>query len=79
MEHKNLIPVVEITTSIPKDLKKYEFMWFDEYHRQWITSHIIMADTDERAISMADEYIDESGGFDSKCMLCENGRIVKIY
>ena len=54
-------------------------MWFDEYHCKWITSNIIKADTDERAIQMADEYVDESGGFDSKCMLYEDGRIVKIY
>ena len=32
---KEQIPVVEITTSIPKNLKDYKFMYWDGYHKEW--------------------------------------------
>ena len=77
--HKRPIPVVEITTSIPANCKDYQFMWFDEYHQRWNLSCTMHAPNDERAIRMADEYYEENGDDNTKYVLFDDNRIVKIY
>lgn len=79
MEHENFIPVVEITTSIPANCKDYQFMYWDGYHKRWNLACTMHAPNDERAISMADEYYEENGDDNTKYVLFDDNRIVKIY
>ena len=78
---KEQIPVVEITTSIPKNLKDYKFMYWDGYHKEWKLACTMHSPNDERAISMADDYYERDGcaSWHTKCVLFDGNRMVKIY
>ena len=81
MEHENLIPVVEITTSIPANCKDYQFMYWDGYQKEWKLACTMHSPNDERAIKMTDEYYEEHScdGWHTKFALFDDNRIVKIY
>lgn len=81
MEQENFIPVVDITTTIVSGTD-YRFKYYDYYWNRWVLSGYFTADTDERAIGMADDYYRENGfanAQNDKCALFDGDRIVKKY